>query len=155
MDEYDYEECDPYDDDLFQFERFRNELIDAYKLAEQLNLCKIIKEDYDKIEINMPKYKILSDVTTIISDAKLIIKFMHLLEKMWEKRIIHMDLAFHNIGIDDNGDFQLIDLNEIRPCQNLDTFIKWFSYIKNEFDDANILPVYETLLQNITEFVAN
>jgi len=161
-----------YEDDMNTFDDFRKYVVNAYKKSEELDLCTIINIDDTKIEIQIPKYKVLYDVMNtknsgpgdvdspfIMNDHKLTIKFTHILEKMWENRIIHMNLSFRNIGINDSGNFQLIDVSDIRQCDNLDEFIKWFSSsdIKDDFDDFNNLPVYDNLLLMIKDFenVAN
>ena len=137
----------------YTFKKFKTDILKSYDLAIKLNLCSIININNDSIKIKMPKYIILlHDLNNNIkTKTKFIQVFCGLLHYMWSNKIIHMDFAFRNIGIDDNNNFKLIDLNEISECYSNKDFYEWFSYIKTDFLIFSILDYYI----EIEEYVVN
>lgn len=118
------------------YEIYKEECIKTYKLAEKIKACEILEMKFynlkkddpeDEIIIKMPKYEILYNNMQEYQDKNLFVeKFCKLLDEMWENKIIHMDLAFRNIGKDNDGNFKLIDLSDIAECNDYNQFIKWF-----------------------------
>lgn len=123
------------------YEEYKNETIQSYKLAEQLNYCKIIDIDIteESITIEMENYKILYyELNNYMGKKPFIKKFCKLLNEMYINNIMHLDLAPRNIGIDKNGDFKLIDLNDLYTVSNKQDFINLLHYSKFEFDRVGL-----------------
>jgi tRNA A-37 threonylcarbamoyl transferase component Bud32 len=133
LEEYqDQDYCETY-----TFEIFKNEIINAYKLAVKLNCCEILEFLNESIKIKMPKYTMLCECINknIIDKTEIVIKINKLIQQMWKNNIKHLDFAFRNIGIDKNGDFQLIDLNQMRQCNDSKDFKNWISFIELDFKE--------------------
>ena len=104
------------------YEMYKEQVKSSYCIAEKLNLCSIIGITEESITIKMPKYLILLD--NIEMDANVFEeKMIKLLNNMYKNKIMHMDLAPRNIGIDKLGDYQLIDLNDIHIFKNDKEFL--------------------------------
>ena len=88
----------------------------SYKLAEQFGLI-IHYSDDEYIYTSTPKYKYsLFDYLSATDDARIeevltdvVQKLKSVIKLLWIKQIIHCDLSFGNICIDNNDDLQLID----------------------------------------------
>ncbi len=52
---------------------------------------------------------------------------------MYLNKIVHLDLSPRNIGIDSNGDFKLIDLNDIYEFKEKQEFIDFLNLFQFEF----------------------
>lgn len=125
------------------YETYKNETIDSYDLAQKFNYCKILNIDSESITIEMEKYTILYDrISNYIGKNPFIKKFCKLLDEMYKNNIMHLDLAPRNIGIDKNGDFRLIDLNDIYKFNNKNEFIKWLHYSEYEFTRTGLNKKY-------------
>lgn len=103
----------------------------------------------------MPYYKrMLIDVVN--QEKFLKEKLCELIEKWFKLGWIHYDIAFRNIGIDDNGNYQLIDLNEfceIPDCYRKERAYYLFTYIKSDLESIGRLDIYEMIEQIADKFV--
>jgi tRNA A-37 threonylcarbamoyl transferase component Bud32 len=137
LDEYE-QEIDSKD-----YETFTTETLQSYELAQQLNYCKILNIDDETITIEMERYQILYDsISNYVGKKPFIKKFCKLLDEMYTNNIVHLDLAPRNIGIDKNGDFKLIDLNDIYQCNNKQEFIKWLKLSEYELIHTGLSKKY-------------
>lgn len=131
LDEYEEEVDNPN----ITFEIYKKQTIDSYNLAQELNYCKLLNNDDNEIiQISMDKYTILYDVlSTYTGKNPFVNKFCELLNEMYINKIIHMDFAPRNIGIDTNGNFKLIDLDSLFSFNDNQEFIKWMYSFQFEF----------------------
>lgn len=116
------------------YQKCKSNIINGYKLAEQLNYCEIINEEDDFIQIKMKKYEMLLDNISYYKGTELCSeKLCSLLEEMYLNNIVHCDFAPRNIGIDEFGNFRFIDLNEVISCEGEIDFIDWIAYCLKDF----------------------
>lgn len=116
------------------YENYKNQILTGYNLAKQLNYCEIINLQDDFIQIKMKKYEMLYDRLVDFINKKLFtIKMCQLLKEMYTNNIIHLDFAPRNIGIDENNDFKLIDLNELNKFTNKQEFLNWLESYEIDF----------------------
>ena len=93
----------------YTFEQFKAEILGHYNIGASLNLMEILEIKEDTIITKMPKYEMLIDNKQLFTVNKL----KNLITFLKENNIYHNDLAFRNIGIDKQGNFQLIDLSSL------------------------------------------
>ncbi len=130
LDEYEEEVDNP----SITYQHYKKQIISRYYLSERLNYCKVISIDNESIKILMDKYDILLDkIEDYKGKNKFIKKFCKLLDEMYSNKIFHMDFAPRNIGIDTNGDFKLIDLNDIHEFKDHKEFLHWYDLSECEF----------------------
>lgn len=91
---------------------FKEHLLKAYRFGEQYSWCKILNVSNRTIIVEMPYYPIhnlhcLSKEDFSMDKLKKLIQFME------ENRLYHDDLAFRNIAVDKDGNYQLIDLSSL------------------------------------------
>ena len=157
------------------YEMYKEGIKKSYELGERLNLCKIIEIKKKTMKIRMPRYSILLEnivkdrlasqthpgptkneselveqqtgeerVRTVVKDV-FEEKMKNLLIWMYENKIIHLDLAPRNIGIDDKGDYQLIDLNDIYELNTDKDFIELIKFSYFEFKHTGLGKEYRKI----------
>lgn len=124
------------------YEMYKERIKKSYEIGERLNLCKITEIKKKSMKIRMPRYSILSE--NIVKDV-FEEKMKNLLIWMYENKIIHLDLAPRNIGIDDKGDYQLIDLNDIYELNNDKDFIQSIKFSDFEFEHTGLEKEYKKI----------
>lgn len=141
------------------FAEFKENLLKNYRLCEKLGYCKII-HDYIFTTIKMPRLVTFDKNNKIdkeYAQTTFIHKFEKLIVEMWNNQIIHLDFNLGNIGIDENGDYKLLNLNEVYSCENIDEFLSWYIDIKYNFNFFNLenkLNLIENKIQKISSFVS-
>ena len=141
-----------YDDDIVEssYEEYKQYVLSSYLLAEKLNYCKILEITEISIIIEMTKYEVLIDNIEKYKNNELFVeKFYKLLLTMWKNNIIHYDLAPRNIGIDSNGDFQLLDLNELHNIYKINDFIHWIKLFERNFFQLKLGEEYNQVVNKI------
>jgi len=150
LEEYEQETSNPE----LTYQSYMDQTIQTYELAHRLNYCELTNISDESIEIKMKKYEILLDQIDNFKGKKPFIKkFCKLLEQMYLNKIVHLDFAPRNIGIDSNGNFKLIDLNDIYEFKEKQEFINFLNLFKFEFNHTGLGNKYskacEIILQKI------
>jgi hypothetical protein len=140
LEEYEEETSNPE----LTFQMYMDQTIQSYKLAHKLNYCELINISNESIEIKMNKYEILlNQIDNFKGKKPFIKKFCKLLEEMYLNKIIHLDFAPRNIGINSDGDFKLIDLNDIYEFKEKEEFIKFLGMSHFEFNHTGLGNKYQ------------
>ncbi len=158
------------EDPQYSYETYKEHILKCYSFAESKNLCKILNigvrelcsrralplreqssqaiEPYEEtIQIKMKRYKmllsqdrkgrIIRETTTPEALCKLF-KWMH------TNQAIQIDFAPRNIGIDENGDLHLIDVDTIFELTLRDNdYARWIKDNQFEFTHAGFGDIYE------------
>jgi hypothetical protein len=154
-DEYEYKDLRGE----ISFIEFKENLLKNYILCEKLGYCKIIHDDIFTT-IKMPRLITFDKYNKIdkeYAQNTFIHKFEKLILEMWNNQIIHLDFHLGNIGIDENGDYKLLNLNEVYSCENIYEFLSWYIDTKDNFNFFNLekkLNLIETRIKNISSFVS-
>ncbi len=151
------DEFEEVEDEYINYQEYKNYIIRSYNLAVKLGYCEIIEIDFDRIKIIMPKYNILIDDIQMYRGKKpnkpFVGKLCKLIDEMYENKIIHWDFAPRNIGVDKNGDFKLIYLNDLSEFNEDKKFIQWFDLAECEFKHVGLgrkfLQVRKYLIEKI------
>jgi hypothetical protein len=140
LEEYEEETSNPE----LTFQIYMDQTIQSYELAYKLDYCEIINISDESIEIKMKKYEILwNNIDNFKGKNPFIKKFCKLLEEMYLNKIVHLDFAPRNIGIDLDGDFKLIDLNDIYEFKEKEEFINFLSNYQFEFNHTGLGNKYQ------------
>lgn len=112
------EDCSSYKNDREMYERSQFvEINSAYSIAKKYNWLYDFKWDEKKeaVYISMPFYKnTLWDLAEAGNLPENILeKLVALLLDLIKKEINHTDIAFRNIGVDDQGELRWIDLDSL------------------------------------------
>lgn len=135
LEEYEQETSNPE----LTFKSYMEQTIQSYRLADKLNYCELTNISDESIETKMPKYEILLDLIDNFKGKKPFIKkFSKLLEQMYLNKIVHLDFAPRNIGINSNGNFKLIDLNDIYEFKEKQEFIDFLNLFQFEFNQTGL-----------------
>jgi hypothetical protein len=153
-DEYEYKDLRGE----ISFIEFKENLLKNYRLCEKLGYCKIIHDDvFTTIMTRFITFDKYNKIDKEYAQNTFIHKFEKLILEMWNNQIIHLDFNLGNIGIDENGDYKLLNLNEVYSCENIDEFLYWYIDIKDNFNFFNLennLNLIETRIKNISSFVS-
>lgn len=146
----------------YSYETYKEHILKCYSFAESKNLCKILNIGLNQVTINssaiiatyeetiqikMKRYKmlisqdrygnIIKETTTPEALCKLF-KWMH------ANQAIQIDFAPRNIGIDENGDLHLIDVDTIFELTLRDNdYARWIKDNQFEFTHAGFGDIYE------------
>ena len=98
----------------------------------------------------MPRYnKILIDVPDIFSKDEIEMKIYNLIKNTLNLGLIHEDIAFRNIAIDEDGEFQWIDVDSMSLFKEntYNRLYLYFVYIKKD--------ISEILLEKLIKLLEN
>jgi len=105
----------------YTYEIFKNEIIEKYRYGVNCGWTDIIEITENTITTIMPKYdEILIDNIKKFNIDKL----KKLINIMESYNIYHDDFAFRNIGIDNNGDYHLIDLSSLTKDKSYKIYVQ-------------------------------
>ena len=140
LDEYEDKEEPSY-----SYTSYKKQIMKSYNLAQDLGMCEIIQENANSVKIKMVKYNIIIDnINIFIGKNDFPENFCRLLEFMFKNNIVHLDFAPRNLGVDTDGEFKLIDLNEIYVATDVyktspkKCFEKWLDEYECEFTHAGL-----------------
>ncbi len=145
----------------YSYETYKEHLLKCYYFAESKNLCKIINIGANQVSLNneinatyeetiqikMKRYKMLlsQDRTgRIIKETTTPEALCKLFKWMHDNQAFQIDFAPRNIGIDENGDLHLIDVDTIFELTLRDTdYMRWIKDSQFEFTHAGFGDIYE------------
>jgi hypothetical protein len=138
----------------YTFNDYKKDMINAYKISENIGWCwniditdEYIKHDmkyYDKILINHKNYFSCDILAT---------KIINLLKTLKDNNIFHDDIAFRNIAIDKDDNLQLIDLssvqshNWINNIHNVTYYIDFLGYLYSDLKNNKMSDVYDEIIK--------
>lgn len=149
----------------YSYETYKEHLLKCYYFAESKNLCKIINIGANQVTINsgksnainatyeetiqikMKRYTMLlsQDITgRIIKETTTPEALCKLFKWMHDNQAFQIDFAPRNIGIDENGDLHLIDVDTILELTLRDAdYMRWIKDYQFEFTHAGYGDIYE------------
>jgi len=106
-------------------------ILESYHIAQKLGWNEILFESKEEIITRMKRYKILLNNEHYFTLKVLSDKYKDLVQRLNSFGIYHLDMAFRNIGIDENDNLQVIDLSSL--CKKGTEFRNWHFEFLMEF----------------------